>query len=227
MFFRNGSSWPIFPASSFHIQLCYSRSITTCFSCGPFWKDKRPEADTKLAAAPYWNIDHEGKVCAGTMRVPSLSVASIPLWQQAFFQSEFTHPGGSRPLDQAERRNNRIVEESRGQERFPRSALIDTETVQEYLRKLEAERRCPIHLARSCSSGRGRAFAGKTVPCVSLRTNAPAWLCTKTYTDIDKHRGFGTFSLWKPLRSASCNSRNDNRLYGARTSMGWVSHATR
>ena len=55
----------------------------------------RPDTDSKLAAAPYWNIDSNGAVCAGTMRTPkSLTVASMAAWQQAFFQSEFTHPGG-------------------------------------------------------------------------------------------------------------------------------------
>ena len=56
---------------------------------------ERPRPDSKLAAAPYWNIDSNGAVCAGTMRAPkSLTVTSIAAWQQAFFQSEFTHPGG-------------------------------------------------------------------------------------------------------------------------------------
>jgi len=57
---------------------------------------ERPQAGTKLLAAPYWNIDGNGAVCAGTMRTPkSPHVGSIPAWQQAFFQSEFTHPGGA------------------------------------------------------------------------------------------------------------------------------------
>jgi PRTRC genetic system protein B len=55
----------------------------------------RPGPNTRLAAAAYWNIDSNGAVCAGTMRTPkSLTVASVGAWQQSFFQSEFTHPGG-------------------------------------------------------------------------------------------------------------------------------------
>jgi PRTRC genetic system protein B len=58
--------------------------------------NRRPNRDTKLAATPCWNIDGNGAVCTGTMRTPkSLSFASIAVWQQAFFQSEFTHPGGA------------------------------------------------------------------------------------------------------------------------------------
>ena len=32
--------------------------------------NRRPDPDTRLAAAPYWNIDSNGAVCAGTMRIP-------------------------------------------------------------------------------------------------------------------------------------------------------------
>ena len=44
---------------------------------------------------PIFSISLISAVCAGTMRAPkSLTVTSIAAWQQAFFQSEFTHPGG-------------------------------------------------------------------------------------------------------------------------------------
>ena len=96
MFFRDGSelaniSGKIFPhpALLFAVRngVLFVRALPT---------NRRPDPDTRLAAAPYWNIDSSGAVCAGTMRAPkSLTVASIPAWQQAFFQSEFTHPGGA------------------------------------------------------------------------------------------------------------------------------------
>ena len=105
-------------------------------------QSKRPVADTKLAAAPYWNIDSDGRVCAGTMRIPkSLSVASMPAWQQAFFQSEFTHPGGVGRLTKRKGGTTALWKSLLRKDLFPRSALIETETVHDYLRKLEAERR--------------------------------------------------------------------------------------
>jgi len=56
--------------------------------------NSRPGPDTRLKTAPYWNTD--ARVCAGTMRVPDTSdVASIPQWEDAFFQSEFTHAAGA------------------------------------------------------------------------------------------------------------------------------------
>ena len=96
MFFRDGSelagvSGKLFPhpALLFVVRngVLFVRALSN---------DRRPDQDTKVAAAPYWNIDSNGAVCAGTMRCPkSLTVASIAAWQQAFFQSEFTHPGGA------------------------------------------------------------------------------------------------------------------------------------
>jgi len=55
--------------------------------------NSRPDSDTPLKTAPYWNTD--GRVCPGSMRVPdTFDVASIPQWEDAFFQSEFTHSAG-------------------------------------------------------------------------------------------------------------------------------------
>ena len=60
----------------------------------------RPTVDTPLFVAPYWNVNGEdGLTCQGSMRSPEDSgVTSIPQWERAFFQSEFTHATGIRPL---------------------------------------------------------------------------------------------------------------------------------
>src|SRR5208337_4007709 len=104
---------------------------------------RRPRPDSKLAAAPYWNIDSlNGAVCAGTMRAPkSLTVTSIAAWQQAFFQSEFTHPGGGGRLTKRRGGTAALWKGLAGNERFPLSALIEMETLEQYLRRLETERR--------------------------------------------------------------------------------------
>jgi PRTRC genetic system protein B len=55
-------------------------------------ENKRPDAGTKLAVAPFWNLSDDGHVCTGTMRRPdSASVASIPAWERGFYESAFTH----------------------------------------------------------------------------------------------------------------------------------------
>jgi PRTRC genetic system protein B len=63
-------------------------------------EDHRPLASTPLMIAPYWNVDGEtGWTCQGSMRSPDdIGVNTIPLWEQAFYQSEFTHHTGTRRL---------------------------------------------------------------------------------------------------------------------------------
>jgi PRTRC genetic system protein B len=53
---------------------------------------QRPVAATKLMVAPYWNCDGRGVVCQGTMPCPEgPAMESLPQWERAFFESEFTH----------------------------------------------------------------------------------------------------------------------------------------
>jgi PRTRC genetic system protein B len=100
---------------------------------------RRPGADSKLAAAPYWNIDSNGAVCAGTMRTPkSLTVTSMAAWQQAFFQSEFTHPGGGGRLTKRRGGTTVLWKSLAGKERFPLSTLVEREVLNQYLKRLEA-----------------------------------------------------------------------------------------
>ena len=142
MFFRDGSelagvSGKLFPhpALLFVVRngVLFVRALSN---------DRRPDPNTKLAAAPYWNIDSNGAVCAGTMRCPkSLTVASIAAWQQAFFQSEFTHPGGAGRLTKRKGGAAALWTSLARRKRFPRSTLIETESLGEYFRKLEAGQR--------------------------------------------------------------------------------------
>jgi PRTRC genetic system protein B len=63
-------------------------------------EDHRPDAGTQVMIAPYWNVDGEtGWTCQGSMRSPDdIGVNTTPLWEQAFYQSEFTHHTGTRRL---------------------------------------------------------------------------------------------------------------------------------
>lgn len=59
-------------------------------------ENRRPNSNTRLKNAPYWNTDREGRVCLGTMRVPEeVSASSTAAWEAAYFASEFTHPSGA------------------------------------------------------------------------------------------------------------------------------------
>jgi PRTRC genetic system protein B len=57
----------------------------------------RPNADTALKTAPYWNTEgSRGLVCAGTMRIPQETRAdNISARESSFFSSSFTHPSGA------------------------------------------------------------------------------------------------------------------------------------
>src|SRR5271157_4675589 len=141
MFFRDGSelvgiSGKLFP----HPALLFVvRSAVLFVRALP--NNRRPDPDTRLAAAPYWNIDSNGAVCAGTMRAPkSLTVASMPAWQQAFFQSEFTHPGGGGRLTKRRGGTTALWKSLAGKGRFPQSTLVELETLNQYLKTLEAGR---------------------------------------------------------------------------------------
>ena len=59
--------------------------------------DARPNANTALKTAPYWNTEgSKGLVCTGTMRIPQeLAADNISEWETAFFSSSFTHPSGA------------------------------------------------------------------------------------------------------------------------------------
>ncbi len=63
-------------------------------------ESRRSVGTTQLMVAPYWNVDGEsGWTCQGSMHSPDdMSVRSMPLWEQAFYQSEFTHHTGTRRL---------------------------------------------------------------------------------------------------------------------------------
>jgi PRTRC genetic system protein B len=59
----------------------------------------RPGPNTPLYRAPYWNVNDSGDVCLGSTRVPhQATVDSLPRWESAFFESEFTHPNAANKL---------------------------------------------------------------------------------------------------------------------------------
>jgi PRTRC genetic system protein B len=92
----------------------------------------RPGPETKL---PYWNTDSRGLVCAGSMRVPESSdTASIPAWQDAYFQSEFTHAAGAVRLTNHPEGFIGLWRSLAGKKQFPVQYLTDAgETLQDFV----------------------------------------------------------------------------------------------
>jgi PRTRC genetic system protein B len=88
-------------------------------------ENNRPVADTKLAVAPFWNLSSDGTLCAGSMRRPEVpSVAAITLWEQGFYESNFTHSNVGR-LTRHEGGFDGLWRDLAGKRRiFPKEALI-------------------------------------------------------------------------------------------------------
>jgi PRTRC genetic system protein B len=95
----------------------------------------RPGPKTHLKTAPYWNTDSHGLVCAGSMRVPESSdITSIPAWQNAYFQSEFTHAAGAVRLTSHPIGFIGLWRGLAGRKRFPARYLTDAgETLQDFV----------------------------------------------------------------------------------------------
>ena len=95
----------------------------------------RPGPETHLKTAPYWNTDIGGLVCAGSMRVPESSdIASIPAWENAYFQSEFTHAAGAVRLTSHPGGFIGLWKGLTGRKRFPAHYLTDAgEKLQEFV----------------------------------------------------------------------------------------------
>ena len=102
-------------------------------------KNQRPSADTPLMIAPYWNtVGDSGVVCQGSMRAPEVGgIASLAAWEQAFFQSEFTHQTGVKKLLAAKRGYCQTLEALKGgHQRFRTGSLRPAgETLAEFIRR--------------------------------------------------------------------------------------------
>ncbi|MBN9615120.1 MAG: hypothetical protein BGO25_10325 [Acidobacteriales bacterium 59-55] len=114
-------------------------ALAWCTRDGALWvralkANCRPSAETKLSFAPYWNLSEEGQVCLGSMQAPRVStVASIPQWEQSFYESEFTHGNVGRITKHPDGFEG-LWQELEGRETFPVEHLIDLpQTIGEFI----------------------------------------------------------------------------------------------
>ena len=60
-------------------------------------KNERPTAETQLKYAPYFNVYDSCAICIGSAQVPrGISAGATAQWENAFFDSEFTHINGQK-----------------------------------------------------------------------------------------------------------------------------------
>lgn len=98
-------------------------------------ENRRPNSNTRLKNAPYWNTDAEGRVCLGTMRVPEeASANTFAAWEAAYFASEFTHPSGAVRLTTHPLGFLGLWSALAGRKQFPVKFLADSkQTVQDFI----------------------------------------------------------------------------------------------
>lgn len=106
--------------------------------------NRRPTATTPLYHAPHFNMYADGSVCVGTAATPnSTAISSLPQWEDAFFNSVFTHMN-----DKYVRRTKHAKSDSafwreymkKSGDKFPADMLVKTEkTVGSLLSQLQIE----------------------------------------------------------------------------------------
>ena len=99
-------------------------------------RNERPKAETKMYMAPYWNCYDSGVCCVGSMKIPrEKSVAAIKVWEQSFFQSEFTHASGVRKHTRFPGGLLAMWQSLAGKKEFPGEYLVKLpETLGEFVR---------------------------------------------------------------------------------------------
>ncbi len=76
----------------------------------------RPQEDTPLYQAPYFNVWNTGNICRGTVDLPeSISTEDTARWEENFFASNFTHPNVHQSM--------KLVKRKSGPYRFWKSVL--------------------------------------------------------------------------------------------------------
>lgn len=140
MFFRAGSELSELSGSRFpHPGLLFVVSNSALY-VRALRLSQRPSGETALCAAPYWNVGNDGSVCTGTMRAPrSTSVASMKAWEDAFFQSEFTHPGFAGKLTKRKGGTTALWKSLADKQEFPIKTLLEAEALAAYLEALGAQ----------------------------------------------------------------------------------------
>ena len=96
----------------------------------------RPNADTSLMIAPYWNTQaRNGDVCEGSMPRPQeTDLSNILEWEEGFFNSRFTHPSGVGKLTTHPGGFMGLWSELAGKQQFPSDYLAPAkQTLQQFV----------------------------------------------------------------------------------------------
>lgn len=86
----------------------------------------KPTAKTALYQAPYWNVNHAGRLCIGNARIPTgASVSHMPKCEKGFFESNFTHSNSHADgLVKFKGGHNALWPSLKGKRHFPEGVLL-------------------------------------------------------------------------------------------------------
>lgn len=94
-------------------------------------ENQRPEGDTPLCIAPYFNIYSSASMCIGNVRLPetlAATTANLAAWEDAFFETNFTHSNYGKPIAAIEGGHNalwaRMADCPEGYSGFPKNYLL-------------------------------------------------------------------------------------------------------
>jgi PRTRC genetic system protein B len=102
--------------------------------------NERPNSDTQLLSAPYWNTYEDGSICTGSMHLPTADVSSSVTadWERGFFESAFTHPSGAVRLTSYKGGIIPMWTSVLGREAFPDRYLVAAyETLLQFIRRCQ------------------------------------------------------------------------------------------
>ncbi|MDN0082348.1 PRTRC system protein B [Crenobacter sp. SG2305] len=89
---------------------------------------ERPNPETPVFEAPYFNVWKGGRMCVGNVSLPGATIAArIAAWEDAFFNSWFTHPNGTGSVKHPGDMSGlwQMLREQQGQVTdFPEQALV-------------------------------------------------------------------------------------------------------
>lgn len=110
--------------------------------------DKRPGPETRTFRAPYFNVWVSGQICEGNVQRPSrVTPETIDRFEQAFFESRFTHSNVQRHSDVTRYKGGfyalwRALLDGKFKRAFPEETLVphSKATLAEQLRNLEEKK---------------------------------------------------------------------------------------
>lgn len=92
----------------------------------------RPDAETPVFVAPYFNLYEKGNMCIGNVRLPETlraTNANLKVWEEAFFETNFTHSNrGGKALTHFEGGHDALWKAMREEFAFPSDSLVPMES---------------------------------------------------------------------------------------------------